>query len=193
MRIEGSLWTVLSVVLMLFAVGGANAQSSYMGVYLDEERTTWCASGEGVYQIDIWIYAYVEEKGILSFGYDISLPPNLDLVSWYSNPHVLLELCDPKFGCPPGEAGGFDECLAGWTWIKHGVFNVLSAEPGVVEIVAHPTSGTIALEGCLGSIYYPTVISSVYVNYDASAPECQGPVPVERSTWGAIKTLYQDG
>jgi hypothetical protein len=188
-------WTWLALALVLFAgVTGtpAKGQTSYMGVYLDESRTTRCATGTGVYQVEVWVYAYVEgSDGIQSWGFEMNFPPNVDMLSWVANPDAIDEICQPT--CPPGESGSFNKCQFGWVWIRRGTFNVTTSDPGVIEIIPHPTSGQIALTGCLGAVYYPTVVSSSYVNYDPTSPECSGPVPVAETTWGVVKTMYRDG
>jgi hypothetical protein len=168
MNPEKRIWLMLVLMLIVFTASTpANGQDSFMGVYLDENRTESCVTGEGVYQIGVWVYAKIDAKGgIKSWAFDLSLPPNLEMLTWGSNPNVIPVYCDPELGCPPGISGAFQECQSGWVWIRAGTFNVTSSDQGVFEIIPHPASGNISLSHCDGTVYYPTIVSSAYINYD---------------------------
>jgi len=187
-----NLILIMACTVAVLGLAGPVRAQSYIGLYLDAGRTTWCATGTPVYEAELWIYGLVEVgDGMKGFGFDITWPPNIDPIHWSTNPDVIGVYCDPKLGCPPGRDGVFQHCQRGWTWLMKCTLVVSSSEPAVVLLVPHPVSGVIGFSACDESIQIPLVVSEgVYLNYGPSLPPCSGPVPAAVTTWGAVKALY---
>jgi hypothetical protein len=167
---------------------------SYMGIYADEDRTTWCASGTAPYQIDVWVYMDIGENGAWAYSFDLEIPPNvviltIDVNRYEGGPWE----CIPPY-CPQGIAGEFGLCLGSRMfssiWIVHATANVTDGDPSLIRIVPNPDIGAMWVENCDFEYETPPILTHLYVNYDASEAEC-GTLPVDQSTWGAIKSLYR--
>ena len=202
---SASLFLMASLLCVSISLYGQAPPVTYLGLYADETRTTWCACGTPEYQIDMWVYAILTEGGIRSYNFDLSYPPNVVVTGLALNRHqdrpitCLPGYCDP----PPGLYGEFDFCFGPprfpVLWLVHGTLNVISSEPGIVELV--PTAGTgekaitpypptFQVTRCFGPSETPRVLTKLFVNYAPSTPECSG-MAVNHKTWGAIKHLYR--
>jgi hypothetical protein len=185
----------LTLLLCVIAAGPVGGQPTYMGLYLDEGRTSWCATGTVPYQVELWIYGIIEGGikeggGIYAYAFDLTWSPNVSLADWIDNPHIEPFECLPGY-CPPGISGSFDTCLGDWVWLKRIILNVTTSDPALVQIVPVPEYGAVRLHGCNDAIHNAVVVRDVYLNYNPGAPECGSPLAVEESTWGMIKSLYQ--
>lgn len=72
---------VLASILIAEIEAPAGAQSSFIGTYRDESRSSWRTNGSSPYQIDVLFYATIVGDGILGYGFELIIPPNLDLVT----------------------------------------------------------------------------------------------------------------
>jgi hypothetical protein len=196
----------VAVILISDPLFGQEPPVTYLGLYADGARTTWCACGDPEYQIDMWVYAIPGQGGLKAYNFDLSYPSNVVVMNLALNRHrstpitCLPGYCDP----PPGLYGEFDFCLEPpkfWDvlWLVHGTLNVISSEPGIVELVPTAGSGekavtpyppTFQVTRCDGVNESPPVLTKLYVNYGPSTPECSG-MAVNQKTWGAIKHLYR--
>jgi len=182
---------MLAIIFVSVLTTPANAQSSSIGMYTDEARTSWCVNGSSPYQIEVKFYATIPGDGIFGYGFDLKIPPNLEFVTWYTTVEHRLEICDPEIGCP-GIDGAFVKCQTGWVHLRTAVFNVTSSSPGILETIPHPVSGIVGLSNCASAPFVANVLTRVYINYDPLSSECTMPVPARSASWGRIKALYAD-
>jgi hypothetical protein len=180
-----------AIFLNVATVLPAGALPGYIGMYLDETRTSWCANGTVPYQIEVMFFAAIEGDGVFGYGFDLDIPSNLEFVSWDGNPFHRLEICEID-NCPPGVTGAFTKCLTGWVWLRTAVFDVTSPEPAVLEMIGHPENGLVGLANCEDEAVWPAVLTRVYINYGEASPECLQAVPTKRVSWGMVKTRYGD-
>jgi hypothetical protein len=187
--LKASVWGIAVCVLVICAVHPVTAQTGYIGVYLDNTRTTWCASGTPPYQVDMWVWALVEgDIGLGGFEFGLTLPPDVE-VDWHANPDVINELCYPGEYCPPQYHGTFSTCMKPgvWIWLEWGTLTVNTNELRVIELIGYPESGVISLWRCDNTSLIPTVLrDAVYLS-----PDCVT-LPTRPVTWGAIKALFED-
>jgi hypothetical protein len=192
---------LLPVILVLISVPlcGQSPPVSYLGIYADETRTAWCASGSPSYDIDMWVFAVLSEGGLREYNFDISFPPNVVVASMVLNLDSSIPIiCLPGYcTTPPGLYGAFDLCVPARfspVWLVHATLSVVSSDPGIVEIVS--TAGnrfyppTLSTTTCGGGAESPIILSKLFVNYAPTAPECSG-LAVNPASWGAIKALYR--
>ena len=195
-----SLLLATAVILASGSLFGQAPPVTYLGLYADEGRMTWCANGTPFYQIDLWVYAVLGEGGIAAYNFDLSYPVCVEVVSLSTNgaPWQPPDQCLPGYCWPPaGLYGEFIKCRtpqeAAVVWLVHGTLNVISPDQGIVSLVPaqdkmHPP--VFQTNACGGGVETPRILSNLYVNYDPSAPECSG-MAVNLKTWGAIKQLYR--
>jgi len=187
-------FAIACVALLLPATLAAQAPPiNQMSIYADEYRTMWCASGTPPYLIDMWIYLEVGVNGAESYGFDLEVPSNVNTLWWDLHTGGGPSECLPGY-CPNGITGSFGLCLDPArfpvTWVMHASLEVTDTAPSVVRIMENPDYGTVRVTNCAGVHESLVPLTQLYVNYPTSAPEC-GTVPVEATTWGAVKALYR--
>lgn len=167
---------------------------SYVGVYGDVARSTWCVSGTPSYQNEIWVYLVLGEGGATAFSFDLAVPPNVTLTDLVIGGHDPgPSMCLPP-DCVTGISNDFGLCVAppmfSWVWLAHGTITVTGGDPGSVDIIGTHGLPDCDIVRCDGQHETPRILTRLYINYGPSEPECSG-LAVESTTWGAIKGLYR--
>jgi hypothetical protein len=193
MTMRATVLTLCFVLLLPAALPAQAPPVSYLGLYADEGRTGWCVSGTAPYPVDVWVYMKLGEIGAWGYSFDLEVPDNVEVLSMELNRYEGPILCLPP-GCPDGIYGTFNLCFHpprfDWIWIVHATVSVTDGNPSTIRIVPNPDDGTIRVENCDFEYENAPVLTNLYVNYPPSASEC-GSLPVQTSTWGAIKGMYE--
>jgi len=109
------------------------------------------------------------------------------LVGWTSPFGVVLG--DPLSGI----AIGYGVCLSGQIQVLTMIYFCQGITPpcGGMSVVGHPTAnppGLLAAD-CSNNVV-PVQGYTSYINNDGRCP-CTSPIPVQETTWGQVKALYQ--
>ena len=179
-------WIVIVVALcllphLLFAQA---PQNTYLGVFMDDSRTTWCVTGDPPYQAEIWVWALPGVAGLKGAAFDLWYPGVVLDGDWVLHPNMdtTPQKCTPP--CPDFSRGYLD-CQSSWVWLFHQTILVTSSDHKLIEIRPFPAdSDHVSVWDCDGVEQSAVILSKGYINH------C-GPVPVETKTWGAIKSLYR--
>ena len=165
---------------------------TYIGLYTDYDHTSWCAEGTPPYNIDVWVWLQPSERGVSSFGFNLDVPSGYDKISEVPNPIIVPEVT------LPGDTTAhfmysavFQKCnTSSWVWTYHIQYTIPDNVPDVIEIASHPELGEFAISNCSGGIESCIRLTSAYVNYGPTSPECSY-MAVRESTWGAIKSIIR--
>lgn len=185
-----SLLLVVAVLFVSYAAFAQGPPVGYIGLYLDDTGSSWCATGAGFYQVEMWICCLPSENGQICAEFAMSYPANVIQSTVTTNsPIVSVELGSLA---PTGLSTCFIVCQYGWFWSHHQTLWVTDPTQSVVQIIPHPEVGVYQFANCEPG--YPTepciVLTNLYLNYESSAPECMG-TATEESSWGAIKGLIE--
>ena len=177
---------LLSVALLLVA-GAANAQ--YIGLYVDSDRSAWCATGVGFYPVEMWVWCLPGPQGTICSEFMVGYPMNViqSVVTW-NDPIISVALGD----LPSGLSICYIVCQYDWHWPAHQALYVTDPTQTLIEILPHPDAGAYQFANCEPG--YPlepaTKLTNLYLNYGPADEECMG-TAVEETSWGAIKSLYK--
>jgi hypothetical protein len=170
-------------IMLLLLVAPASAQrpaNAYFGLFIDEARTDWCISGIGfktMYLVvlpsenDLWcseLSTTVVGSGLRFFAPD-----------W--NP----DTAEPVMGGIPGDlAQCFVNCHDDWIYVCIVEMVVEDETPKSIEIGPYQTQPYPNALDCYGGEGEAIPFTTFYIN------GC-GPIAVEETSWGAIKSLYE--
>ncbi len=178
---------LIGIALMLLA-GVANAgPNSYIAVYFDEARTSYCHYPPAPFAgFTAWIWILPSDLGVAAEEF---------AVEWYGNGYntgvtmneavITVSMGDLFSGI---SATG--PCQYEWFWLAQLDFLPLDiTTPGGVNIIPHPQYGTLIYSSCEqdNPIYDLIVLTNGYWNTDP-CPE----IAVESTSWGAIKSMYSE-
>ena len=167
-----------------------------IGLFADEGRTTWCATGAGppppYYAVEMWIWCLPNNLGMMCAEFMLAYPdPSLVIKSTVTqNDSVCVALGT----LDTGMSVCFCTCQWDWIWPFHQTLYVAPGTKMYIEIVVHPDPfiKDVQFANCEPGLPIEPVhiFSNLYLNYDASEPECGEPGTRE-ATWGAIKSMYR--
>jgi hypothetical protein len=177
------------------SIASAQPQQGYIGLFNDDTRTWWCASGTPIYTIEIWLLCLPSERGQQCVEFGLRYPHNVVRSTHTLNTIVLTGIPgNPGFVCDGDICYAslcYIACQWDWHWVlRHQLFVTDTAQSSI-EIVAHPDVGVYQFANCEPG--YPVepciAINSFYLNYGVADPECT--VGVESASWGSIKSLLR--
>jgi hypothetical protein len=180
-------WIVPVVILFFVLPSAAIAQTSrntYIGAFLDDTHSTWCVTDVPPYSVGLWVWAKPGISGLLGATFDIEWSGVVldgDIV-YHPNIRISPTKCKPP--CPDFSKGYLD-CQSDWVWLFHQTILITSSDPVIIDI--HPFFAEyehVVSYNCDDIPEPAVVLSNVFIN------TC-GPLPVESTTWGAIKSLYR--
>jgi hypothetical protein len=162
----------------------------YIGLYIDEGRMYWCASGVGFYPVEMWIWCLPGENGQICAEFAISYPPNVIQSTTTKNlPLISVDMGD----LASGWSVCYIACQWSWHWPAHQLLYVTDPTKTHCEVVAHPGVGAYQFANCEPG--YPVepcnILSHLFINYDVFDPECAG-FATQEASWGAIKSLISE-
>ena len=180
---------ILLTVALLLVAGAANAQ--YIGLYVDNERSSWCATGVGFYPVEMWIWCLPGPLGQICAEFMVTYPVNVitSTVTW-NVPIISVSLGDLSSGL----SVCYVNCLYDWHWPAHQTLYVTDPTATYCTIQKHPDPAVEDIQFANCEPGYPTepttVLTNLYFNYGPTDAECMG-TAVEETSWGAIKSLYR--
>jgi len=170
-------------MMLLVLVAPASAQlpeSAYFGLFIDEARTDWCVSGIGMHTM--YLMVLPSQDGLICS--ELSTTLNGTGVSFLA-PTWNPDTAEPVMGGFPGDLGHcFQNCYYDWVMVGSVRMYVEDTDPKSIEIGPFATQPFPNALDCLGVEKWAIPFSTFYIN------GC-GPLPVEESSWGAIKSLYE--
>jgi hypothetical protein len=187
---------VLLCLLVLTASGSvrANPPRGYIGLFADEDHSSWCASGAPVYPVEIWVMCLPGYLGQICAEFAVHYPANVTQSTITINSALWFQI--PGYLCVDDYcnfAPCYHWCEWDWHWVMHQTIYVTDWTPSFVEITGNQIGGgTYQFANCDSG--YPlepcTVLTRFYLNYDPSAPECMA-TATKSESWGAIKSLVR--
>ena len=158
----------------------------YIGIYADAGRlaNSVCPAMYG--QCQAWIYCLPSVNGLQAAEFAVGFPATIVTLATNQNPLITVALGS----LPAGISVAFGEtsCQRDWVWTHNLVLMSLAAIPTKIDIIAHPNTlpvPTFQFANCTPG--YPIEpcknLTPLYLCQD-------GPLGVEQTNWGAIKSLF---
>ncbi len=173
---------VLGCMLAVF-VAPASAQlpaNAYFGLFIDEARTDWCVSGLGAQTM--YLMVLPGEGGLLCSELSVTLVGTGVL---FFQPTYNPDTAQPVMGGVPGDMSHcFNTCKTDWIYAYSVQMLVQTEDPIYLEIGPHSIQPYPIWLDCTMSEGEAIPFTNFYIN------GC-GPIGVEESSWGAIKSLYE--
>ena len=165
----------------------------YIGLFTDDCHSSWCATGEAIYPVEMWVWCLPSINGQICSEFAVHYPSNV-IVSTVTGNVAILTVTLP--GCIYCEgdmcraACCYYSCQTQWHWIFHQQLWVTDQMKSYCEIVEYPDGGTYQFYNCFPG--YPSEpcirYTKLFINYAPGDPECDA-TAVESKNWGAIKKL----
>jgi len=192
------LAVVLAVALLGLGAHSASAQVPYVQAYFSVDPYTTDADCPGalpgtVLQ-DLYVVAHNFNNFLISIEYSLSLPPHLLYLGFGSTAEIAIG--DPVNGIAPDFVPGVG---LGWTYPQNAFAPLLISVihttwmcefcadsgfgPGAVQVMPHGQTGSLA------GVSWPAFEASLLVGMTSAV--CPEPTPVEETSWGQIKALYE--
>jgi hypothetical protein len=173
--------SVLIALVVVFSASMAFAQAGSIGIYADNTASSCDIVAAGFAQIHSF---HMNAPGATGSQWKLDHP-----VAW-THFGDIWEFPTIIGNSSAGVSIGYGACLASPIYL--GVSNYgASGDPACtfISVIPDPTSLSGQIEGvdCAANKTFPTG-GAAYVNGDGSCP-CN--VPVEETTWGGVKALYQ--
>ncbi|UCF06936.1 MAG: hypothetical protein JSV33_07925 [bacterium] len=173
---------VLIIVALLLVYGSAFAQPvGYIGLFVDDSHSFWCAEGSGFYSFEMWIWCLPSERGMICAEFMCVYPANVIQSTLTTNPIVSVTLGT----LDTGMSVCYFACEWDWNWPFHQTLWVTDATESVITIEKHPDPNIVCIQFANCEPGYPTEcvspISMIEINHCTNA--------VDESSWSAIKGL----
>jgi hypothetical protein len=178
---------VLITLLLVPATAHGDGQ---IGLYASDTHDTYCVSGAGMYQVEMWVWCKPGTNGQMCAEFMVSYPSNV-ITSIVTNNEEINSVVLGDVAS--GVSVCYIDCQYEWNWPFHQTLYVTSAEKTVAKIVPHPQVGTYQFANCQSGFPIESCRNSPYMlfNYDESDPKCHMG-GMNEATWGAIKSIYTD-
>jgi hypothetical protein len=183
------------VALLGAAAAQAQPPTGYVGLFMDESHSYWCASGSPPYPVEMWVCCLPSVNGQICSEFAVSYPSNVTKSTVTVNYSIVTVTLPGPVTCYATRCdviACYISCQLGWHWIFHQTLWVMDGNPSCCEIIPHPMVGAYHFANCLPGYPVEPCIrwTSLYVNYAPTAPECLGS-GFEPSSWGSIKALLE--
>ncbi|HSG27461.1 MAG TPA: hypothetical protein VLA34_03200 [Candidatus Krumholzibacterium sp.] len=187
---------IVAAVLLFSSAAFAQAPPvGYIGLFLDDAHSVWCATGAVPYwpaTLYVWFLPSVNGQICAEFAIDYGGDPGIVKIAPTNAGHISVALG----ALDTGMSVCFVECQNDWHWgFTQGMF-INTASKVTIRVIAHPEVNppTYQFANCLEDFPMEPIISlsNVYINSEIGVdPECEamGTAP---ASWGAIKNLYEE-
>ncbi len=184
-----ALMFCVALVILSSAAYAQPYPMGYIGLFLDEGRTNWCVTGEGMYSFEMWILCHPSERGMMCAEFMISYPGDIIPSTVTPNDAIIsVALGD----LASGMSVCYKACQTTWHWNYHQTLFMTTPNKVILEVVPHPDAGAFQFANCLEG--YPIEpckrLVAIHVNYTSEEQECNE-FAVKETNWGAIKGLYR--
>jgi len=176
---------LLGITMLLVAtVVNAGPPYPYMGLYFDEGRSSYCATGPGGFTI--YVFVCPSDNGAFASEFRMEVTGNIWPGSWENNGSIVgLSMGDLATGL----SLSYSSCQNDWHYV--GTYSVMlmdATTQGGATLLPHSGTGFLGTANCLPD--YPkedaVILTNAYFNTDP-CPE----VGTEDASWGAIKSLFE--
>jgi hypothetical protein len=169
---------------LLLVCGSASAQlppAGYIGLYVDDTHSLWCAEGVGFYPFEMWIWCLPSDRGLICAEFVCVYPPNVIQSTVTQNPNVSVTLGT----IDTGMSVCYVACEWDWTWPFHQSLWVTDPTESNIIVEKHPDPNIVCIQFANCDPGYPTecvnVLTIININHCTNA--------VGESSWSAIKGL----
>jgi hypothetical protein len=191
------LIVIVSVTLLMFAVGLANAQQirGQLQLYADETGVDCIIQDmPGIVTVYVYYFDYFSDEGVTAVQFGAPLPGCWIGAIWLADSSPWSTIGDSQLNDPSGWSVAFGECLIPPVFVGSIMYLAQGLAPTccpypVVKSDHHPIPMPVGVD-CgfpFGSLIGVEAGTS-YINGDHTCP-CIWPVPVQEKTWGGIKSL----
>ena len=158
-------------VASLVAPAFASSEFGYIGLFVDDQHSYWCAEGGGFYEIEMWIWCFPGYKGQMCAEFAISHPANVIQSTVTQNDDIIAIAMGTL---PEGMSVCYNGCQWEWNWSLHQKLWVTNQTKTRCEIVPHPDIGVYQFANCEeGYLTEPCVrFTNLYLNYSMYDSEC---------------------
>jgi hypothetical protein len=142
----------------------ASLGESYIGLYADGAHGVCNAfqPSNVPERLTFWIWCHAEQNGISAAEFKIVYPSNVETpFAAHANPAIAVSLGSLE----EGVSFLFESCQTDWVWTHYQSFYLTDCMPSVIEIVGHPSTGTMDYVDCQnGFIKQFRVLNHLYLN-----------------------------
>lgn len=177
------------IILMVSAVQAQLPENPYIGLFIDQDRSSSCVNGTSPYFFEMWIWCLPNSDGQMCAEFAIQYPSNTVESTITKNDQLIsVELGS----LPDGISVCYNECQRDWNWPYHQTIYAFGSDPSWIEIIPHPDIGLVQFADCTpcgpGCIELAIVYSKLGINRDCPP---DNPVGIQQTTWGSIKNLLR--
>jgi hypothetical protein len=177
---------LFGIVMMLIAPSAsAQPADAYLALYEDAARSDWCVSGIGF--VTMYLFVLPSVDGVVCAELSINVTGAGAGGLMWGTPTYHPDVAEPVLGSVPGEMGvcfPVGVCKTEWIYFYSVGILVQTIEAARVEIGPYGTSPYPKVLDCLDAEPEAIIFNHFYIN------DC-GPIAVDESSWGAIKSLYR--
>jgi len=152
----------------------------YIALYLDENRSCYCADGPG--QFTVYVFVLPSDNGASGSAFMVETDINGFRGSMTKNSIVDFKLC-----CE--DCYIYINCMIDWHWVVSlTVYLNDGSTPGTVYVVESQSMNFLGTSSCVeGSPKEnATILTNIYFNTNP-CPE----IGNENTSWGAIKSMFE--
>jgi hypothetical protein len=160
-------------VLTLISASSLYAQSTgWIALSNDADQFGWCVNGVGFYPIEIWVFCYPNVNGLISAEFSLNYPNNVIRSTVTINNSIVLETEGDLLN---GIKVIYSACQTGCNSPLSQTLWVTDPTQTSIEVANHPDIGITRFATCEeGNPYHTCCRCFFYINYDSTAPECDG-------------------
>jgi len=177
---------LLGIAMLLVATVVNATPYPYVGVYFDENRSSYCATGPG--EVTLYVFVLPSDNGATAAELKMEVTGNIFAGSWTTNTSIInLTMGD----IATGMSFAYINCMTDWNYVgTMSVFLLDATTPGGAVLGPHNQTGFMGTANCDDEAGRPkedaVVLTNAYFNTDP-CPE----VGTEDASWGAIKSLFE--
>jgi hypothetical protein len=171
-------------LLLVASASFAQPDSTYVGLFADVDHSIWSVSYAGT-PTDFMLYLYwlPGVRGLIGLDFAVSFPAGALLLETYPNSEFTVSSGTLKTGV----LAAWGVCQPAGTWVlSHSAECLLmNATPGVIHMIANPSSGLLQLANCLPGYQLEPAKRFTDLCLNQACP-----TQTESKSWGAIKNLF---
>jgi len=170
----------------------------YIFVFSDENHSTYCVNGEGIYSFESWIWCWPGDDGCIEANFSVGYPSNVQEDTTIVNDMIVSQI---EGDLSSGVRVELNECQYDWFWMYRQVFYAMDNSRSQIYISLESDTSHAFLRTCAsGNPARTCCACSLFVNYSAADEECfsiEYPVcncsltSTKQSSWGAIKSVMK--
>lgn len=163
----------------------------YIGLFADGSHSINTVCPAVYTSFMCWIWCLPSVHGLQAVEFAVSFPPTVVVLATVQNPGLVVQLCCGAL--PTGISAVFGEgmCQIDWVWLYQLTMMSLATTPAEIDIVPSPNVWPVpAYDFASCEPGFPiepcTNLTPLYICWTPTP----GPLGVEETSWGAIKSLF---